>query len=95
MSIVQIELSSEMAQTLSPYHDKLPILLELGLREWLKHESQEAPVLRDRILQVLVASGQVEAPKPYTDEKPYIRHTPVPITGKPVSELVVEQRGSL
>ncbi|OQY20047.1 MAG: hypothetical protein B6I34_08935 [Anaerolineaceae bacterium 4572_32.1] len=95
MNVVQLELSGELAQILSPYHDKLPALLELGLREWLKREPQESLALRERILQVLVASSQVEAPKPYIGERPYVRHTPVPITGKAVSELVVEQRGSL
>ena len=94
MNIVQIELSSEMTRVLSPYHDKLPVLLKLGLQEWLRRESQEIPVLRERILQVLVASDQVETPQPYPGKQPYVRHTPVPITGKPVSELVVEQRGS-
>jgi len=95
MNTVQLELSDELAETLAPYHNKLPALLELGLREWLKREQQDPPALRERMLLVLTASGRVEAPRPYVGEKPYVRRTPVPITGKPISELVVEQRGSL
>jgi len=70
-------------------------LLELGLQEWLERERQERMVLRENLLQVLAASGKVVLPKPYTGKKPYVRHTPVPITGKPVSELVIEQRTNL
>jgi hypothetical protein len=49
--------------------------------------------LVERIHAVLAASGRVHLPKPYTGAKPYVRHTPVPITGQPVSEIVIEQRG--
>jgi len=95
MRTITLELSDELTKTLAPYRDKLPDLLELGLREWLKRERQTCQALRERVHQVLVASGKVEAPHPYTGEQPYVRRTPVPITGKPVSELVVEQRGAL
>jgi hypothetical protein len=70
-------------------------LLELGLQEWLEREQQEHIAPRERLLQVLAASDRMKMPKPYTGEKPYVRHTPVPITGKPVSELLIEQRGPL
>ena len=95
MNTVQFELPDELAEMLAPYHDKLSALLELGLREWLKREQREPPAPRERMLQVLAASGRIEMPRPYVGEKLYVRHAPVPITGRPVSELVVEQRGSL
>jgi len=95
VNTIQLELSDDLAATLTPYHDKLPTLLELGLHEWLKREQQKPTVRRERMFRVLAASGRVEVPRPYVGEKSYVRHTPVPITGKPVSELVVEQRGSL
>ncbi|MEA3340815.1 MAG: hypothetical protein U9R15_12690 [Chloroflexota bacterium] len=95
MNTIQLELSDNLATTLTPYRDKLPTLLELGLREWLKREQQKPTVRRERMLWVLAASSRVEIPRPYIGEKPYIRRTPVPVTGKSVSELVVEQRGSL
>ena len=95
MYTIQLELEDELAEKLTPYRDKLLALLELGLQEWLERERQESLALRERLLRVLAASGKVEMPRPYTGEKLYIRRTPVPITGKPVSELVVEQRGLL
>ena len=95
MYTIQLELEDELAEKLAPYRDKLLALLELGLQEWLERERQESLALGERLLLVLAASGKVEMPRPYTAEKPYVRHTPVPITGKPVSELIVEQRGLL
>jgi hypothetical protein len=95
MHTVQLELSDELAETLTPYRDKLSILLELGLQEWLKREQGKSLLARERVLRVLAGLDQVKVPRPYTDEKPYVRHTPVPITGKSVSKIVVEQRGEL
>jgi hypothetical protein len=95
MSTIRLEIPNELAEKLAPYQDQLPELLELGLQEWLERQQQERLALRKRLLQVLAASGKVEIPRPYVGEKPYVRHTPVPITGKPVSELIIEQRGPL
>ena len=47
----------------------------------------------EQVRRVLVASGRVRVPKPYAGKKPYVRHTPVPTIGQPVSEIVIEQRG--
>jgi hypothetical protein len=95
MCIIQFEVQDELAEKLAPYGDKLADLLELGLQVWLERERQERLTGQERLFQVLVASGKVKIPSPYTGEKPYIRHTPVPISGKPVSELIIEQRGPL
>jgi len=95
MYTIQLELRDELAERLAPYHDKLLELLELGLQEWLEREQQEHIAPRERLLQVLATSDNIKMPRPYTGERPYVRHTPVPITGKPVSELLIEQRGPL
>jgi hypothetical protein len=95
MHTIQLEISDQLAEKLAPYHDQLPRFLELGLQTWLERERQERLSLRERLLQALTTSGKVTLPQTYTGEKPYVRHTPVPITGKPVSEIVIEQRGPL
>jgi putative transposon-encoded protein len=95
MSIIQLEISDELAEKLAPYRNRLAELLELGLQKWSEREQQELLVSQKQLLQALAATGKVEIPKPYTGQKSYVRHTPVPITGKPVSELIIEQRGSL
>ncbi len=95
MYTIQLEISSHLAERLAPYQTRLPELLELGLLEW-ESQAQSAPLTeQDALLQVLAESGKVELPKPYNANRPYKRRTPVPITGKPVSELVIEQRGEL
>lgn len=90
MCIIHLEIQDELAEKLAPYRDRLADLLELGLQAWLERQTGQ-----EHLFQVLAASGKVKAPRPYTDEKPYIRHTPVPIVGEPASEMVIEQRGPL
>lgn len=62
-------------------------LAELAERVSLKQ------ALAERIRSVLAGSDWVIAPTPEHDPEAYVRQTPVPITGKPVSEIVIEQRG--
>jgi hypothetical protein len=95
MVTIQLEIPDELAKKLTPYHNQLLELLELGLQERQVREQQAQQGQQERLLQVLAASGRVEMPKPYTGKKRYVRHTPVPITGKPVSEIIIEQRGPL
>ena len=95
MYTIQLELSDELAEKLAPYRDKLLVLLELGLQEWLKQKQQENQVGKEHLRQVLAESGKVEIPQSHEREKPYVRHTPVPLIGKPVSQWVIEQRGPL
>jgi hypothetical protein len=49
--------------------------------------------LVEKIHAVLATSDLVSMPKPDPNPEAYVRRTPVPITGKPVSEIVIEQRG--
>jgi len=95
MTVIQLEVPDKLAKKLEPYRDRLPELLELGLQKWQEHEQQSPQAEKEKVLQILAASGKVSLPQPYTGKKPYIRRTPVPITGKPASEIVIEQRGPL
>jgi hypothetical protein len=95
MSVIQLEIPNELAEKLKPYRNRLVELLELGLQKWLEREQQEYQTRQENLLQVLASSGKITLPKPYTSKKPYVSHTPVPITGKPASELIIEQRGPL
>jgi hypothetical protein len=95
MSVIKLEIPDKLAEKLVPYRDQLVELLELGLQKWQEREQQEHQSEQERIYQILAASGKVTLPKPYTGEKPYVSRTPVPATGKPASEIVIEQRGPL
>jgi len=79
MSTIQLEIPEELAEALTPYRDQLVELLELGLRTQQEREQQERLNQRERLLQVLAASGKVTIPKPYSGEKPYVSHPPAPI----------------
>ena len=94
MQTIQLQISDELAKQLAPYREQWTALLEAGLRAW----QQTAPANQgeseaEQVRRVLAASGRVRVPKPYPGKKPYVRHTPVLITGQPVSEIVIEQRG--
>jgi hypothetical protein len=93
MHTIQLDIPDELAERLAPYSDKLLVLLELGLQAWTAHAMQEQLALREGVLRILATSGKVAIPQPYTGPAPYMRHTPIPITGKSVSELVIEHRG--
>ena len=93
MHTIQLDIPDELAERLEPYSDHLLILLELGLQAWMAHEQQEHGAVREDILQILAVPGKVTLPQPYPGPEPYVRHTPIPITGKPISELVIEYRG--
>lgn len=96
MTIIQLEIPDKLAEKLKPYQDRLAELLELGLQTWQEREQETTPQSdKERLWQVLAASGRVSLPKPYTGEEPYISRTPVPASGKPASEIVIEQRGPL
>jgi hypothetical protein len=93
MHTIQLDIPDELAERLAPYSDRLSALLELGLQAWMAHEQQEHGALQEDILRILTTSGKVAIPQPYPRPEPYVRHTPILITGKPVSELVIEHRG--
>jgi len=55
----------------------------------------EKPLIskREQIDRILAASGRVFVPQPATAFESDVYHAPVPITGQPVSEIAIEQRG--
>jgi hypothetical protein len=83
---IQLEIPDELAERLVPYREHLAELLELGLNS---RERSEQETLK----QVLTRSGKIVMPESGIEDPGYERHTPVPITGQPVSEIVIEQRG--
>ena len=95
MQTIQLQISDTLATQLAPYREQWAALLEAGLRAW----QQSAPPKQDeseaeQVRRLLAASGLVSLPLPDPNPEAYVRQTPVPITGKPVSEIVIEQRGN-
>lgn len=93
MQTIQFEVPDDLAVELWPYRHQLPQLVQAGLQAF----RQSAQKLNDetvaaQIRHTLAASGRVRLPLPESVTKPYVRYTPVPITGQPVSEIAIEQR---
>lgn len=95
MSTIQLEISDELAEQLAPHQERLVDLLRLGLQQWQENEQQKRQSEQAQILQLLAESGQVIIPKPIVDATTYILQTLVPLAGKAISEIVIEQRGQL
>jgi hypothetical protein len=102
METIQLEVSPELAQRLRRYPDKLAQILEWGLntieaeeRPGAKNVSPE----RQKILDALRATGLVlELDRTlvarYQAGPDKSRRTPVYVKGKPLSEVIVAERGS-
>lgn len=94
MSAITIEIPDDLAEKLkSCGRGELQLVLRIGL-EQLERTSQ-----RNRIVDALRSGGLIEPLDPrvaesYLERSPHRRETPVRITGKPVSELIIEDRGS-
>jgi len=94
MHTIQLELEERLAAKLVPYRDKLPEMLELGLEAVQKREARERQEERRRVLAVLGAAAQINLPEPPNGDAPYTRLSPIEITGQPVSEIVIAERGA-
>lgn len=106
MEIIQVQVSSELAQRLRPYQSELPRILEWGLRH-IEEEIEEkakaklAPetvVLQTRVLAALRRAGSV-GPDPeevvqYLAGRENQRWTPIQAGGRLASEIIVEERNS-
>ena len=95
MCIIELEISDELAGRLSPYRAKLPEILEIGLQVHVEREQYPQRALSKELPLILADSEKVRWPKPYAENRAYVRHTPVSSVGKPTSEVVIEQRGNL
>jgi len=89
-----IPLQSELMIAAEQRGLALPEYVLQILTRWRILDAEE-PIIsrRDQIDHILAASGRVFVPQPAISSSPNVRHTPVPITGQPVSEIAIEQRG--
>ncbi len=101
METIQVEVSSELAQRLRTYPDKLTQILERGLHIIEAEERPAATSIssaRQKTLDALRASGLMLELDPTLVkryragiDKP--RCTPVYVKGKPLSEIIIAERG--
>ncbi len=95
MITIPVQLTEELAERVRPVQDRLPEIIELGLRQWRK---QPAPTPRQRVEQLWEAQGLVQ-PAAQSGKRNQTRRrkhqAPTPAGGQPASEIIIEQRGAL
>ena len=95
MITIPLQLPDQLAQQVLPIQDRLPEIIELGLRHWQK---QKPTTPRERIEQVWEAAGLIEPVILSDNDRPAQgrkRRTPIQAGGQPASEIIIEQRGVL
>jgi hypothetical protein len=95
MITIPLQLPEELAEQVRPIQDRLPEIIELGLRQWRRQTSLTP---RQRVEQLWEAQGLVEPTVPSSDRRQTTsrkRRAPIPVGGQPASEIIVEQRGTL
>ncbi len=91
MTMIQVNVPDELAQRLMRYQARWVEVLEAGLRV-IEPPQTEAEALQ-AVLQKLASEGKIILPRPAS--QPYQRHPLLELSGKPLSEIVIEQRGEL
>ncbi len=94
---ISLEVPAELARQLTPLQDRLPEIIELGLRYWQDAKPAELTP-RQQVEQIWAAAGLIAPLDPAITRHyptPQGRRTPVRAGGKPASEIIIEQRGIL
>jgi hypothetical protein len=95
MITIPLQLSEELAERVRPVQDRLPEIIELGLRQWRKQSSLTP---RQHVEQLWEAQGLIEPAAQSSEpghETRRKRRAPIPAGGQPGSEIIIEQRGAL
>ena len=101
METIQVEVSPELAERLRTYSSQLTQILEWGLHYVEAEEAPEvksASLERQKTLDALRASGLMLELDPtlaarYQAGAETSRRTPIYVKGKPLSEIIVAERG--
>jgi sugar phosphate isomerase/epimerase len=98
MITIPVKVSEELAERLAPFEDHLDQIIELGLKYWQGlPEADLTP--RQRIEQLLRDTGLIVPLDPaiacrYTSVS-YKRQPALHAGGKPASQIIIEQPGTL
>ena len=98
MITIPVRLSNELARRVIPLQDRLPEIIELGLRQIEVNEQAEPsyPQAKQHVLDAMASTGIVTLPRAAAQRKPRARRTPIVAGGRPASELIIaERRGEL
>ncbi len=96
MTELTISIPEPLMEKLRPYLQDLPRVLELGVTQIEKRAPSKKLSDRERIRRLLIEKGlvrpwDISLLPPGVLDSP--RQKPLAIPGKPVSEIIIEQRG--
>jgi hypothetical protein len=96
MTELTISIPDKLMERLRPHLNELPRVLELGVERIEQSPPSKAQTERERIIRLLAEKG-VARPLDKRLLPPGVlnapRQKPLIIPGKPVSEIIIEQRG--
>jgi len=93
---IPVKISEELAKQLIPLRDYLPDIIKVGLAHWRKAE--QVPLTPRQQVERLWAEAGLVAPLDPTIAHSYpqrSRQPAVQASGRPASQIVIEQRGDL
>lgn len=94
MVTIPLQLSNELARQVMPLQDRLPEIIELGLRQLTAIRKAEItyPQAKQQVLDALASTGIVTLPTPSAQRKARARRTPINAGGPPASEMIIMER---
>ncbi len=97
MVTIPLKIFNDLAERLLPLQDRLPEIIELGLRQIKAQADADANLStsKARVLAALASTGIVTLPEPAARLQARSRHTPIQASGPPASEIIIKARGAL
>ncbi|MBM4461428.1 MAG: hypothetical protein FJ011_27335 [Chloroflexi bacterium] len=96
MITIPLQLPDELAQQVLPLQDRLPEIIELGLRQLLGRTERRSvasqPATKQRVLAALDSTGIVTLPRFTARQAAWTRRTPIYAGGPPASEMIIAER---
>ena len=97
METIVLQIPNDLAEQIKPHRHELDRILRLGLSQLVAGETESS---RNRALRALRATGLIQPIAPrlashYAAAGRRVRRPPLRLPGKPLSEIIVEQRGRL
>ena len=94
MVTIPLQLPNELARQILPLQDRLPEIIELGLRQLAAIRKAEIayPHAKQQVLDAFASTGIVTLPTPSAQRKTRVRRTPIKAGGLPASEMIVAER---
>jgi hypothetical protein len=95
MITIPLQLSDELAQEVLPLQNRLPEIVELGLRQLqstTNRRSEKDMKAKEQVWTALESTGIVMLPRPNNPRPPRARRTPIYAGGLPASEMIIAER---